>query len=680
MEGNSSQQSESSSSKKPNITCDNLEINNTVAYKTASNETGHILPIIELEDSNQIIGNQYDSDSDNSEVDQILTKKKKIMNIIKSNSNILLSSIIPKISKKQHPVYQNVLKELNEKNYTKAEYWCKKFLDTFPKSYSLRCILAYNYRCCDNYEKAHIYLIEAIELKEKKSIAYSIRGEIFFRQGEYDKAIYELQISLDYKAKINNLYIIIGNSYILQADYYNAQYYYNIALKNDPNNYLCLKNCAYCYEKGKYYSNEDVLKTLDKLLYINDKDSLILCYYGEILSKMGKYYNAKDYFTKANNIDPENIHILIKKAIAYYILQDCDKALSSLDKIIQLDPLNSLAYYHKSLTYYTKQDIDNTLIAYNKFTELVSDNISVKIQLYHLEYLLNKNDSENLGHILAKINQISNIKNYKSLLLIRCKIYIELKKYNEAKLDFYELSLSYYSSYDISFIYLLREYSDFWSYLWKVNKFNEINNKCIELGIINEFSKFMYEKRNIYLISNLINLNNKLRHFQESDTNSLSGQVLCSKNGEFRFDVHELDNYFHDIIWKINVKKILSEDCFIKFIVKHKYSNNQKKHILKYEDVLKLEGLGWIEYKLPISSRYNLVQQSIEVKGSIDMQIDYVRFGYNNTEIKRIPNVNYLLPYYLEICPNIPETFKDKYFSKKEMENLLELKDIINNL
>jgi hypothetical protein len=39
-----------------------------------------------------------------------------------------------------------------------------------------------------------------------------------------------------------------------------------------------------------------------------------------------------------------------------------------------------------------------------------------------------------------------------------------------------------------------------------------------------------------------------------------------------------------------------------------------------------------------------------------------------------------LLPYYHEICPNVPETFKDKYFPRKEMENLLGLKDIINHL
>jgi len=42
--------------------------------------------------------------------------------------------------------------------------------------------------------------------------------------------------------------------------------------------------------------------------------------------------------------------------------------------------------------------------------------------------------------------------------------------------------------------------------------------------------------------------------------------------------------------------------------------------------------------------------------------------------------LSYLLPGYHEICPGVPETFKDKYFSRKEMENLLELKDILNNL
>jgi hypothetical protein len=60
--------------------------------------------------------------------------------------------------------------------------------------------------------------------------------------------------------------------------------------------------------------------------------------------------------------------------------------------------------------------------------------------------------------------------------------------------------------------------------------------------------------------------------------------------------------------------------------------------------------------------------------------MDYVRFGYNYDEITRIPNMGYLLPNYHNDFPNIPEIFKDKYFSRKEMENLFDFKDILNNL
>ncbi|PKY47315.1 hypothetical protein RhiirA4_522194 [Rhizophagus irregularis] len=69
-------------------------------YKNLYNkfsESGHILSSTELKNSDQL----YNSDdSDNSEADLILIKKKKFMNsIIKLNSNISLSSILPKFQK-----------------------------------------------------------------------------------------------------------------------------------------------------------------------------------------------------------------------------------------------------------------------------------------------------------------------------------------------------------------------------------------------------------------------------------------------------------------------------------------------------------------------------------------------------------------------------------------------------
>ncbi|CAB5199627.1 unnamed protein product [Rhizophagus irregularis] len=631
-------------------------------------ESGRILPSIELENSDQL----YDSDdSDNSEVELILTKKKEFMNsIIKLNSKILFP-IFSRITKKQHPTFQNIIKEINEKNYEKAESLCKEFINFFPKSYSLRCILAYIYRCLNNYEQAHLFLKEAIDLKPKRPVAYFICGEIFFRQNKYDKAIVNIKKSLEHKSKINNLYILLGNSYFSYYYVYRAAKAienYNIALKNDPNNYLCLKNCAYIYEiKVDYLS---ALDTLDKLLNINNEDSLVLCYYGEILYNMTQYRKAISYFTKAYTIDPENIHNLNRRAITYCIIKEYDKVLSDLDRIIQLDPLNSSAYYLKSLTYYAKNDNNKAKVSFKKYAELLnSDNTLSKIQLFHLEYLLNKNSSIYLNNILKKIDQIHIYKD-ESLHFIECKTYIELKEYSKA--------IPLLNNYiGFTFIgYFIQDHPDFWSYLYEVCEINK--NDFTEFGIVNEFSKYMYKEHGVYFVSNLINLNSELCQFQESDISSLSGLVMSSKNENLHLVLPKLENnYYDNLICKMNVKKILSKDCFIKFIPNGNY---HKDYMLKHKDVSKLEGLGWIEYQISIYGLHN-AQLSIEIN-SIEMQIEYVRFDNPNT-ITYIPDMSfmsYLLPDYHKFFSNVPETFKDKYFSRKEMENLFDLKDILNSL
>jgi tetratricopeptide (TPR) repeat protein len=226
---------------------------------------------------------------------------------------------------------------------------------------------------------------------------------------------------------------------------------------------------------------------LDKLLNINDKDSLILCYYGEILKNLGKYNEAVTYFTKANNIDPENIHNLNKRVIAYFVLQEYDKALLDIDKVIQLDPSNSLAYYNKGLTYYTIGNNENAIIAFKRCIELDSNDNLSKMQLYYVEYS-QKNDYKNLKYdVITKVGQIPNIDDDNSLLFMKCKLNIEFEQYDVAMLD---LSRLFYNYKEISFVYLLQEYQGFWSYLYKVYKTN--HDYFVEFGIVDKFNKYMY--------------------------------------------------------------------------------------------------------------------------------------------------------------------------------------------
>jgi tetratricopeptide (TPR) repeat protein len=233
---------------------------------------------------------------------------------------------------------------------------------------------------------------------------------------------------------------------------------------------------------------------LGKLLDVDGKDSLILCYYGEILSRIGRYKDAISYFTESNIVDPENVYNLNKRAIAYYVLQKYDKALLDLNKAAQLDPSNSLTYYYKGLINYAIKNVNDAMLAFKKCLELDPNDNLAKVQLYYLKYLPNNNDLDH-NIIITKINQISNIYYNKSLLFMRCKVYIELEKYSEAKLDLDRLLML--NEEDISFIYLLRKYSGFWAYLYEIYNLNNIDLK--ESGIIDVFSKFIYKGKKYFL-------------------------------------------------------------------------------------------------------------------------------------------------------------------------------------
>ncbi|GBC18266.2 hypothetical protein GLOIN_2v1765455 [Rhizophagus irregularis DAOM 181602=DAOM 197198] len=131
-----------------------------------------------------------------------------------------------------------------------------------------------------------------------------------------------------------------------------------------------------------------------------------------------------------------------------------------------------------------------------------------------------------------------------------------------------------------------------------------------------------HSKSQVYFISNLVNLNSELHQLQENDINSLSEKIISSKNEELYLNLPML-----------NFPCTNSEQ----------YKDSELKHyehVLKYEDVLKLEGLGWIEYQLPKDVGELYVQPSIEINGSINMQIDYVRRRSNEGEITCIPNID----------------------------------------
>ncbi|CAB4421586.1 unnamed protein product [Rhizophagus irregularis] len=130
----------------------------------------------------------------------------------------------------------------------------------------------------------------------------------------------------------------------------------------------------------------------------------------------------------------------------------------------------------------------------------------------------------------------------------------------------------------------------------------------------------MYKVKRIYFMSNLMNLNYDYQ-FQGS---YLNRRTLFLNDNYLRLPEFSIADMFSTP--EFSIANIFIIEKFPIYM-----ENSEKKHVLAYEDLLELEGLGWILY-VPLRSIYlnkhNKIQLSIETKkDSIDMQIEYSQQG-----------------------------------------------------
>ncbi|PKC58088.1 hypothetical protein RhiirA1_541273 [Rhizophagus irregularis] len=598
-----------------NIESINILPQNTI-YKSLNSQftkAGHITPSINLD---------HTSDSNDSEVDIMLSKKMNFFRNIKFNTNKLQSIFQIGNSVKKHPIYQNVIKELTERNYKQAIDDCQKYLKSFPKSNSMKCLIVYSYRCLNNYDQACLYLDEAIELKDKDPIAWYIYGEIFFRQNKYEDAIPKLEISRGLNANIGNLNIILGYSYLF------------LGMKSN--------------NKSNYSINEHALKI-----------------FNEIQNGLGQYNEAIEYFKRAYDVDPENLHNLSKRAITYHMLGKYEEALSDLNRVLQLNQSYSLAYHYRGLTFYSMKNINKSISDFEKCVKLNSNDMLGRMQLLYLK---------KLDDINSEIDQIANIDDDKSLLFIRCKIYIESKEYDKALLD---LDRLFELNYDeISFIHLLREYFDFWMnkilkimMMYVCDYYNISDDGFTDFGIVEELNKYMYKVKAIYFVSNLEIYPLLIITFKTMTTQI----VLIMKNKLVIFP--RLSNIWWDdvkyyVAWRLCIRELPSKDCSLNFMIKIGNGDNsyrQIDHILEYEKLSKFIGLGWTEYTVPSkveSDMLDWIELSVEANNYlVIIKTDYVQFAKIEKDHIYLPKID-CLPIY-KFHPSVQKLLRTNIFKNK---------------
>jgi len=182
-------------------------------------------------------------------------------------------------------------------------------------------------------------------MADKESFKKIDEGNKLMGKGKYDEALQIFQDFLSKNPEIYQIHLNIGSCYLKKGDLDNA-------------------------EKELQF----VLNKIDETFhdYKSDPQTSLRAFtgLGEIAIKRGDFDKAREYFSKALEISPEDEAVAYNVGEMYFAHQNIDEAIKYYGLSIKIKPDWPQPYYKLGLAYVNKGNYEKAIEALKKFVEL----------------------------------------------------------------------------------------------------------------------------------------------------------------------------------------------------------------------------------------------------------------------------------------------------------------------
>ena len=200
---------------------------------------------------------------------------------------------------------------------------------------------------------------EAIRLKPEYVEAWYMRGHIFARKGDHQRAVDEFTETIRLRPAYADAFHYRGISYFEQKNYPQAEKDFDKAIELNPK-----LGEAYYYRARtvRHSGNLSVaLRDLNEALRINPKAAQWLYERGQVVSWMGEIDQAVADFTEAIRLDPKTQHYYNDRAAEYGKMSRYDLAIADLTEAIRLKPELPFFRRNRGLNYFFTGEYDKAL-------------------------------------------------------------------------------------------------------------------------------------------------------------------------------------------------------------------------------------------------------------------------------------------------------------------------------
>lgn len=286
-----------------------------------------------------------------------------------------------------------------KEDYDEAIFYFKKSLEINKNFIEPLIELAKIFYEIENYDYAYDYINQALKLSTKKDELTIFSADIELKLGRYEIAEKKYKEILSKDPLNLNAYNGLANLYLLTGRYSLAKKSLDEILKTDKNNFFAISMMA------KYYEKYDKKKAENYYIMNIERNSLNPESYKEYSIYK---FNNNDIIGAVDNIETSlkiSNKIKYKKLYAKYLLflNRGDEALSLYREILSKEgEINYLNYYHLAIAYYLINDYEKAINSLKKSLGLRDDD---EISLYFLSNIVvNKintdhNERKRLGNL-----------------------------------------------------------------------------------------------------------------------------------------------------------------------------------------------------------------------------------------------------------------------------------------
>lgn len=216
-----------------------------------------------------------------------------------------------------------------------------------------------------------VVLLFSCESSEERRDRFFQMGNRAISEGAYKEAIEFYNQSLkedpNYSSALNNR----GVARMETGHAYEAILDYNQAIAMDASYKDALLNRAYAYEEiGQF---EKALKDVERVEQLVEDSSFVSFYKGLVLTKVRRYDEAYQAFSRSDSLNPLNPETIVNLATIHYFKGELDVAEKKLDQALDLQANDPNVFNLKSLIALERKDYLGALADINRAMDEVPD-------------------------------------------------------------------------------------------------------------------------------------------------------------------------------------------------------------------------------------------------------------------------------------------------------------------